>query len=125
MNPALLYTAKAAAQASSSNWLPSDVFPEWDEDGTNILVPISSFTGLTAAAADGVNGDVRQVALSLQFTLLEWYNSLASASRPDAMELKQIRRQLQTSGSFEGKEEILFQSRFYIDYIDQTIADEP
>ena len=59
-------TAVGAADAESK-FRPKDLFLGYESDGTSITIPIASVIGLTAAEADTVTGDWREV---LQAVLL-------------------------------------------------------
>lgn len=103
-------------------WSPSEMFAGWGEDGTSITVPIASFVGLTADAADGINGDARQVWLSMCAEAFEWYNEVAP--QPEAMVAKYTPGQMQVSGDFEGKQKAEFRFTFYLDYPEGTVTAE-
>lgn len=50
---------------------PNQWIADWSENGTNITVPIASFSRMTAADADGETGDIRRVV----FAILEQLNA--------------------------------------------------
>ena len=45
--------------------LPPTWMASWSEDGTNITVPIATFTKMTAAEADASSGDIRKVLFAM------------------------------------------------------------
>lgn len=61
---------------------PTSWFASWSEDGTDITVPIASFRELTAAEADGANGDIRDIMFAILEEFWQVYNGLATADRP-------------------------------------------
>lgn len=67
---------------------PTDWLPSWAEDGTDITVPIASLTGLTAATADAVTGDIRKILYSILDTAWGKWASLAAADRSAQMVLR-------------------------------------
>lgn len=128
MNAVLNNTTFAAllpipAASVVSSWSPSTAFADWAEDGTNISVPISSFTDLTAALADGTTGDARQVILSIAKTAFEWYNELTP--KPEALVLSHVPGRMQGSGDFAGKQKAEYKVVVYMDYPEGTITAEP
>jgi hypothetical protein len=113
--------AEVAAIAAES-WLPSAVFASWSEDGTDITVPIASFEGLTASAADALTGDARQVISSILVSIFAWYNALAA--KPEALSISMSRR-IQNTGDFTGTELTTYTCKLYTDYPSGLIASEP
>ena len=61
---------------------PTTWIADWSEDGTDITVPIASFSELTAAEADAVTGDIRKIVWAIMEHLYNAYNNTASANRP-------------------------------------------
>ncbi len=106
-----------------SSWAPASMFASWSEDGVNISVPIASLELLTAALADGETGDARQVAASLCETMYRWYNGLTT--KPQAMEVQLLSRQIQTFGDFAGKDKITYSFTFAREYAERTVVAEP
>lgn len=117
----IVYTV--ATTTTQTTWVPSDVFASWSEDGTTISVPIASFNGLTAATADGVTGDARQLALSFCSSVFEWYNELTTL--PEAMAAEYKPGRVQTTGSFAGNIQSKYTFTFETLYPEGTVADEP
>lgn len=64
---------------------PNVWIPSWSEDGTNITVPIASFPELSAAEADGSDGDIRKVLFAICDKIWDHWNGLATADRPTKM----------------------------------------
>lgn len=59
----------------------------WSEDGTDITVPIATFSELTAAEADAVTGDIRKVLFAICEKLWSVWTATATADRPSKMTL--------------------------------------
>ena len=126
MRTVLLATAYTAAQAAATTWVPSALFDSWAEDGTNITVPIASFTNLTVALADGVTGDARQVMLSMCNEMFEYYNDQSSAgTAPEAVTVKYKPKTAQLSGDFANKIPEVYELTFYTDFPERTVCAEP
>lgn len=65
--------------------LPTAVFANWSEDGTNITLPIASVPELTAAEADAATGDSRKILYALCERIWSWWNALATADKATKM----------------------------------------
>jgi len=115
-------TFAEVAAAAATTWLPTGLFASWSEDGSNVTVPIASFNGLTAAAADAATGDARQVLASICSSLFGWYNALAV--KPEAVNASMTRR-IQSSGDFPGTELVTYTVKVYSEYPSGLVADEP
>ena len=61
---------------------PSSFLTDWSEDGTDITVPIASFSELTAAEADATTGDWRKIVFAFLEHLYSYYTSLPSGDQP-------------------------------------------
>jgi len=61
---------------------PTTWITDWSEDGTDITVPISSFSELTAAEADASSGDIRKIWYAILQHMYDAYNDTASGDRP-------------------------------------------
>ena len=61
---------------------PTDLFASWSENGTDITVPIASITGLTAAEADAVTGDYREIERTICEKAFQLHYTTAAADRP-------------------------------------------
>jgi hypothetical protein len=61
---------------------PTDWIANWEEDGTDITVPIASFPELTAVEADASSGDIRKIAFAIIEKLFQAWIGTASADRP-------------------------------------------
>ena len=64
---------------------PSTWIPNWSENGTNITVPIASFTEMTAAEADADTGDIRKVLFAICEEMYQKWIATAAADRPGKM----------------------------------------
>jgi hypothetical protein len=85
---------------------PDAWFATWSEDGTNITVPIASFTGLTATEADTTTGDIREVMLALLQTLYTVYTGLPTADKPTKMTVS--RSEVTTGSAIQRKYTVTF-----------------
>jgi hypothetical protein len=61
---------------------PTTWIAGWSVVATDIVVPIASFTELTAAEADGTTGDIRKIVFAVIEKLWQAYNATATADRP-------------------------------------------
>lgn len=113
------------AEGAAASWAPSTLFSGWSEDGTDISVPIASFTGLTEAFADATTGDARQVILSFCKSTFEWYNDLST--QPEAVVIAWTPGRMQPSSSrdFSGKQKTEYKFTFYADFPEGTVTAEP
>lgn len=64
------------------NKLPTTIFANWSEDGTNITLPIASVPQLTAAEADAATGDSRKLIYALIHQIEKAFNEITLADRP-------------------------------------------
>lgn len=64
---------------------PTSWIASWSEDGTNITVPIASFSELTAAEADASTGDIRKIMFAILEHIWDVYLALPVADRPNKM----------------------------------------
>lgn len=67
------------------NSAPNTWVASWSEDGTDITVPIATFSELTAAEADGTTGDIRKVLFAICEHLWSQWNTKGSANQPTQM----------------------------------------
>lgn len=95
----------------------------WSANDTDVAFPISSLTGLSASAANGVSGDARQVAVSIMKQIFVWYNALSV--KPEALTVQYRSSGVRTSGAFTGKEAVSVTIQAYVDFPSGTIAGEP
>jgi hypothetical protein len=68
--------------------VPTAYMANWSEDGTDITVPIASFSELTAAEADAVTGDIRKIIFAF---MQQWYtvwNGLATGDKSTKMTMQ-------------------------------------
>lgn len=66
---------------------PSTWIANWSEDGTNITIPIATFSELTAAEADATTGDIRHVLFAILEELWDTWDGTAAADRPGKLTL--------------------------------------
>jgi hypothetical protein len=69
------------------NILPTTIFADWAEDGTDITLPIASLPELTDAEADAVTGDSRAVMFALVDQMESAFNDIIEADRPTKMSI--------------------------------------
>lgn len=102
------------------NKAPSAWLANWSEDGTNITVPIATFTELTAAEADATTGDIRKILWAFLMEVYQSWADTATADRPDKMSVTRS-----SSLSADGKQmTTTFSCRFVTDILAQEVADE-
>ena len=67
--------------------VPTDYMADWSSDETDITLPIASLPELTAAEADPVSGDIRDIMYAF---INQWYavwNALPTADRSNKLTL--------------------------------------
>jgi len=62
--------------------LPVDLFKNYSSDNNNIVIPIASLNGLTAANANANNGDGRELIRAIITQIFKSIQSLDSVSKP-------------------------------------------
>jgi hypothetical protein len=65
-----------------ARWSPKYIFPNYLSDGTNITIPIASLIGLTAAEADAVTGDCREILQAIFLRAVEYHRSWTWHQQP-------------------------------------------
>ncbi len=98
---------------------PTDYFASWAEDATDITVPIASFTGLTAATADGATGDIRKILYSVLDTAWAKWTTLTEANRSAKMTLRKT-----SFTNTDGTITHTFTAEFITAASGQTVVDE-
>lgn len=63
------------------NYAPTSIWPSYSSDGTNITIPIAQLPGLSAAEADAVTGDWREVMQTMVRTLNNYLEQIALSAR--------------------------------------------
>ena len=99
---------------------PTTWITDWSEDGTDITVPISSFSELTAAEADASSGDIRKIWYALLQHMYNAYNDTASGDRP-------AKWTSQRSISVDGTTGVMtttFTNKIYTEILTQEVVDE-
>lgn len=107
------------------NPAPTELFPGYSSDGTNITIPIASIEGLTAAEAHTTTGDWRSIFLSLCATAFIHYDGLADADKPTAFMATPPTQYPVTSGALEGTFKQTYSFVFYNIFTMPDVADEP
>lgn len=77
-----LAAATAWAGFSSTNASPTNYIAGYNCDGTNITIPLATFSGLSAAEANNATGDVRKVIYHFTEMAYTSLAGLASSNRP-------------------------------------------
>jgi hypothetical protein len=107
------------------NKAPTELFPGYTSNGTDITIPIASILGLTSAEADAATGDLRSIFLSLCATAFNHYNGLATADRPQAFRAVPPTQYPVTSGALVGTYRQTYAFEFYNVFTMPDVADEP
>lgn len=79
-----------------------------------IVIPLAAITSLSSANAVAATGDIRQLFLHLNETLLAAYNALATANRPLKMTLTMVRKDA----------EVIYMPRFTVTVTAETVDAE-
>lgn len=98
------------------------MIPGWAVDGDMVQFPISSLPNLSAATADGLFGDARQVAASLLSAIFAWYNE--QGSKPAALTAQYRPGQIVSYGTYVGKVKSDFRVEVILNYPEGTVASE-
>ena len=99
---------------------PTAWIANWSEDGTDITVPLATFTELTAAEADASTGDIRDIVWALMEHLYDAWNDTASADRPTKWTAsKSVSVNTQT-----GVVTNIFTNTLYTSILTQDVVDE-
>lgn len=77
------------AFAAGQTPLPTDFFPGYTSDGTNISIPIASLPGLTAAEADAATGNGMEVVEKITTAAHQAIQAAPEADRPANMVVTQ------------------------------------
>ena len=104
--------------------LPTDLFAGMSEDGTDLTIPLASVPGLSAAEADAVTGDPKEIARAMVERVFQWYSGLASVDQPVAFTAAKA-VSLQTSGDMAGKHRNTYTIVVYTEVADENAAPEP
>jgi hypothetical protein len=107
------------------NKAPTELWPSYTSDGTNITIPIAAIDGLTAAEAHTTTGDWRSIMLSLVSTAHRHYDELATADKPLAFVVTDPTVQSVTSGSFAGSYRTTYTFTLMTTFATPDMADEP
>jgi hypothetical protein len=94
----------------------------WEVDGAYVRFPIASLPGLSAASADGLSGDARQVAASFLSGVFRWYNGLAS--KPTAFVPRYTPGTVVNYGTLNGSVRAEFRIAVHTDYPENTVTAE-
>lgn len=70
--------------------LPPSWISGWSEDGTNITIPLATFTEMTAAEADATTGDIRKCLYAICEHLKDQWESTATADLPGKMTISTV-----------------------------------
>ena len=78
---------------------PTDWVAGISEDGSNLIVPLTSIPGLDAADADATTGDIRKIFLGLCTMMAGAWNTVGSDGQPTKMTI-------QTSERMDGEDDV-------------------
>ena len=98
---------------------PSSFLASWSEDGTDITVPIASFSELTAAEADATTGDWRKIVFAFLEHLYTYYAALPSGDQPGKLTV--------TRGTTVTSEDVMTRTytiRITSDILTKEVSDE-
>lgn len=84
-----------------ANVIPTTLFPGYTSDGTNITIPITSLSNLSAAEADAATGDGRALVYGILDTVEKNVSALAPGAQPTKM--SNVRGAVQNISSGSGK----------------------
>lgn len=98
---------------------PEQVIPGYSSDGTNITLPIASLIGLTAAEADAVTGDWREILQAILIKAVEYHNAWTWSDRPKCY--SPFGMNLFRTQTFDRH----FAITFYVDMGEANVAQEP
>lgn len=105
--------------------VPTDVFPNYTDNGTSFTIPFTDVSGLTAAKGNMSSGDARELIRGLVQTCLEWYDGLKDADNdPQAMVIA-MRPTKPTTGDFFTSMQLKYDVQFFVDWPDNVVSDEP
>jgi hypothetical protein len=104
-----------AFDATPTTWLAN-----WSEDGTDITVPLATFTELSAAEADASTGDIRDIVWALLQHLYDGWNDTASADRPTMWRSSKSVSVNTTTGVVTN----IFTNTLYTSILTQEVVDE-
>lgn len=99
---------------------PTDWIADWEEDETDITVPIASFAELTAAEADGTTGDIRKIVFAILEQLWTVWAATASADRPTKWTMSKSASVNTTTGITT----VQYVNTFSVETTAQDVADE-
>jgi hypothetical protein len=101
-------------------WLrPGFVIPGYSSDGTNITLPIASLIGLSAAEADAITGDWREILQAILLRAVEYHKTWVWSDQPRTY--NPFGMNLLNSRTFDRH----FGITFYVDMGEANVAQEP
>ena len=98
-----------------TNWIAG-----WTEDGTDVTFPIASIPELTAAEADAVTGDIRNILFAMLEQMYQVWAALDSADRPANMTISKSSSLNATTGVVVNS----YSVRFNCEISGQEVTDE-
>lgn len=104
---------------------PTEMWPGYTSDGTNITIPIAALDGLTAAEAHTTTGDLRSIMLAICSTAYRHYSELATAERPVMFTASMPTISPVSSGMLAGTFRTTYSYIFHNDYAIPDVSDEP
>lgn len=104
---------------------PTEMWPGYTSDGTNITIPIAALDGLTSAEAHTTTGDLRSIMLAFCSTGYRYYSELATADKPTMFTASMPTITPVSSGTLAGTFKTTYGFIFNNEYCVPDIADEP
>lgn len=101
------------------------MLPGWASDGSTVSFPIASVSGLTAALADPITGDAREVVWRLASHFFGWYNGQVVAGMdPQALVVKSTQGSFRTDAPFKGRQKMDLAFTAYVGFPNMDVAAE-
>jgi hypothetical protein len=115
----LLFRLLLGVEIPAYRTSPEQVIPGYSSDGTSITLPIASLIGLTAAEADAVTGDWREILQAILLRAVEYHRSWTWHQQPRAY--SPFGMNLLNRRTFDRR----FSITFHVDMGEANVAPEP
>jgi hypothetical protein len=119
VDTSLLFRLWLGAEIPAYRLSPEKVLPGYSSDGTNISIPIASVIGLTAAEADAVTGDWREILQAILLRAVEYHKTWVWSDQTRTYE--PFKMDLLNSRTFDRR----FLIHFIVDMGEPNVAPEP
>lgn len=117
--------AQPPGSTAATGWSPSSMLSGWASDGSTVSFPIASVSGLTAALADPITGDAREVVWRMVSHFFEWHNGqVVAGTYPQAITAKLAPGTFKTSAPFNGRQKMDLTFTAYVAFPDMDVAAE-